>query len=838
MKFYLSARTGWRSLCLIGMSLAAIHSQLVFADDATTPDKPDEQLQEVEVVADKLHVLQNEPNDTVFGIGKSILDTPRALSTISNELLDRANITDINDLVALTPGSFTTSFFGTAGSLDIRGTAGENYFRGIREIDNPGNYPTAIGASDQIDIVRGPASPVDGPSKVGGYMNFIPKSARADSGEYLPEDKGEIGVTTGSWDERTIHAELGGPSSLFGEKSGFYIYSQIEDSGSYYENSFTRQQIYQGSYNVDFSDTFRTESGGMYQNFAGTQIAGWNRVTQALINNGTYITGSPASQDTNGNGYLDVGEANAAGLSSFIYQGDPRTLSPSVIASDLNPNMALVNPGIGHLSGNQVLVAPGDGLDTGVTTFYFDAIWQPTEDLNITNKSFFQQENNVNNNAYGFTQQFETWAVEDQVHLQWKTKVGSWLVATIQTGPQFRHQDFHFEDDDESELFDRRDLTLPATAISPIWYRSLPTEVLDPTTTTPWSDHTHGYYNDAGYALLVDTVFFGNLDLLAGARFDNFFVHTGSYDDTVANTAGYEFNDTENHSSWSTSLSYSLPLNLRPYVTIARQATLTTGEAGEIDPTQLYTVTDGVAARTGDAVAGSKLNEYGLKGSWLGGHLYWAADYFQQNRTDYNSQDLVSDNSTLSKGEEFETRWVINPIVTMIGSFTNLKIWDTTVAESGQFSYVGAQDVPGVNPALFFGGQLEGVFEPLSQYGGSLKAGTPQTIYSVYSLISFQDLSGYFSGWEAKLLHGLTGSLGVSSVDSAYSGFSKTVLLPGYTLVNGGLHFEDAHWKLGLEGKNITNARYFRSNFPDLFGSNLVLPEPPRNWLLSLGYKF
>jgi iron complex outermembrane recepter protein len=837
MRKHLSAWTGWRSLCLVGTSLAAMHSQVLLADDATTPDKPDDQLEQVEVTADKLHVLQIEPNSTVFGLDKSILETPRALSTISNELLDRANIADINDLVALTPGSFTTSFFGTAGSLDIRGTAGENYFRGMKEIDNPGNYPTAIGASDEIDIVRGPASPVDGPSKVGGYMDFIPKSARADSGAYLPDIKGDIGVTAGSWDERTLHAELGGPSDLFGLKSGFYVYTQLEDSGSYYDNSFTRQQIYQGSYNIDFSDTFRTEAGGMYQNFAGTQIAGWNRVTQALINNGTYVTGSPASIDTNGNGYIDVGEGKGADLISFIYQGDPRTLSPAVIASDLNPNMALLNPGTAHLSGNQVLVAPNDGLQTGVTTLYFDAIWQPTEDLNLTNKSFFQQENNFNNNAYGFTQKFETWAVEDQVRLQWKTKVGDWLTASLQTGPQFRHQDFHYGDDDEVELFDRRDLTLPATQDSPIYDRSLPTQVVDPTTTTPWSDHTHGYWNDAGYALLVDGVFFDHLDILAGARFDNFFVHTGSYGDTVANTAGYEFNDSENHSSWSGSVSYGLPLGLRPYVTLARQASLTSGQGGEIDPTQLYTVTDGVAARSGNAVTGSTLNEYGIKGSWLDGHLYWAADYFDQNRTDYNAQDLVSNNSTLTKGEEFETRWVISSVVTVIGSFTNIKIWDTT-AKAGQFSYVGAQDVPGVNPALFFGGQLETLFTDLPQYGGSLKAGTPQTIYSLTGLISFQDLSGHFGGWAAQALHGLTGSLGVSSVDSAYSGFSKTVLLPGYTLLNGGLHYEDAHWKLGLEGKNITNARYFRSNFPDLFGGSLVLPEPPRNWLLSLGYKF
>jgi iron complex outermembrane receptor protein len=64
------------------------------------------------------------------------------------------------------------------------------------------------------------------------------------------------------------------------------------------------------------------------------------------------------------------------------------------------------------------------------------------------------------------------------------------------------------------------------------------------------------------------------------------------------------------------------------------------------------------------------------------------------------------------------------------------------------------------------------------------------------------------------------------------------VTLPSYTLVNAGLHYESKNWKLGLSGKNLTNERYFRSNFPDLFGEAVVLPELPRNYMLSLGYKF
>ena len=97
------------------------------------------------VVKGDLGSLPGENVESVFGFGKSILETSRSVSTISAEQIERFSITDIDDLVTLAPGSFTQSFFGVAGSLDVRGTPGETYFRGVRRLDNPGNYPTPIG---------------------------------------------------------------------------------------------------------------------------------------------------------------------------------------------------------------------------------------------------------------------------------------------------------------------------------------------------------------------------------------------------------------------------------------------------------------------------------------------------------------------------------------------------------------------------------------------------------------------------------------------------------------------------------------------------------------------
>src|ERR1700704_348065 len=202
------------------------------------------ELEEIVVSGDRLDVMQTKPVDSVFGFDKTVLETPRSLTTITSDLLSKTNITGINDLVALTPGSFTQSFFGVAGSLDVRGTPGENYFRGMKRIDNPGNYPTPIGASDSIDIVRGPASPIFGPSKVGGYLNFHPKFKLAVDGDQS-EPTGEFEATGGSWGKKILHAEVNGPTTLFDKPLGYSLYAESENSGSYYQNTHTNQTIAQ-----------------------------------------------------------------------------------------------------------------------------------------------------------------------------------------------------------------------------------------------------------------------------------------------------------------------------------------------------------------------------------------------------------------------------------------------------------------------------------------------------------------------------------------------------------------------------------------------------------------
>lgn len=805
----LSLSRAIRTICSLSLGAVAMTTLPAQADDAETLDT-------VVVEGDRINVIPTEPLESVFGFGKSAVETPRSITTISSEMLSKVMITEIDDLVALTPGSFTQSFFGVAGSLDVRGTPGENYFRGIKRIDNPGNYPTPIGASDRIDVVRGPASPIYGPSKIGGYLNFVPKSARATSGAYLNQAQGELGVTSGSWDKKVIHAEVGGPSELFGKPMGYYLYGEFENSGSYYDNTDTNQSIYQASFDVSVSDNVRLEFGGMYQDFQGNQVAGWNRLTQDLVDNGTYITGSPPSLDTNGDGLLSAAESQAGDIGPFFF-GLIGT-DPQAIIDELNehPNMALVNPGTTHLKGNQVLVQEDDTLEDEVLTLYFDYIYDGGGVMKVTNKTFFESLDNINENAYGFSQMADTWVFEDQLIFSFDIPSSGPVKMNFQVSPSIRHQDFEHGDNFAFEYFDRRDLTQGG---SPIDRRTMATCGQE-----LYSSHTTGSFTDYALAFMADVTFFDKLNFIGGARYDYLDMESklelDSIDDPFEplDTPGSSADDTEGAESFSGSLSYELPFGLRPYVTYAEQSTLILGQGGQIPK---------VSLASGNAVADSKLKEVGIKSQMLENRLYVALDYFEQERVDFNAQDTVTNNTTEAKGYEFEARWVVNPYVTLTGAYTSLKVYNLGAEDSGtQFSFGGAADIPAVNPALFFGGVLPSIVL-VNGREASRKAGIPDEMFSLYSMFSFDGM-----------LSGFTGTLGVTHVASVASGFSKTVTLPSYTLVNASIYYENQNWKLGLQGKNLTDEEYFRSNFPDLFGSSVVLPELPRSFLVSASYKF
>lgn len=767
----------------------------------------------------------------VFGFGKSILETPRSASTISAEQIERFNVVDIDELVAFAPGTYTQSFFGVAGALDVRGTAGETYFRGMKRLDNPGNYPTPIGASDRIDIVRGPASPIFGPAKIGGYLNFNPKSARADGGQYLSAPEGAFSVTGGSWDKQVVTAEVGGP---MGDKVGYYLYGELEDSGSYYDNSGIEQTILQASFDMDLSDSLRLQWGGMYHDFSGNQVAGWNRLTQDLVDNGTYITGTAQPLDTNGDGSISHQEYWAAegGIAPFVFR-------PEFVTEDnLSPLMALENVGTAQLDGSQVLVAPDDTLENEALTLYFDAILTTASNWEITNKLFYEGYENLNENAYGFSQFHDSYVIEDKLIFA-KQFQGDGLTTSLQLSPSLRYTDFEHGDDFTNELFDRRDLTQPSSSLD---RRLLATRIDD-----DYTEYYEGDYLDMGLAALVDFSFDNGFSAVLGLRYDwidfessipvdklllenftsgfillsgdgqyllNDFVDPNNYtEDDIAAPVHAENDD--GLLSWTASISYESEVGLIPYLTFSEQSTVVAGQGAEVST---YNVWKGLATDT------STLKEVGIKGSFLDDSLYFALSVYEQERTDFNAQAIVTNSTDRTNGVEAELRWVVNDALVVTAGYTNVEVVNlNTLDNGGRFSFYGAEDMPQINPALVYGGQVTGIPEATSE-SDARKAGVPENIYTLTATYDFGN--------------GLAINGSVVDADSVYSGYSQAVRLPAYTLFNAGLSYESGDWSFNLTGKNLTDERYYRANFPNLFGSQIVLPELPRSFQASMSYRF
>ncbi|WP_439510361.1 TonB-dependent siderophore receptor [Marinimicrobium koreense] len=809
-----NTRFKYKELALIiGLGCGLASAGAVAQDEETEEESVDLGTYTTEgSVEDTMGLMPTEPVESVFGFGKTLLETPRGVTSVSASMMDSFNITDIDDLVLIAPGSFTQSFFGVAGSLDVRGTPGEVYFRGVRRVNNPGNYPTPIGASDRIDVVRGPASPIYGPSKIGGYLNFEPKSARAETGQFLSEPTGELSITRGSWDKNVLTAEVGGPASVGDKPMGYYIYAETENSGSYYQNSHTDQNILQASFNLDISADTRFEFGGMYHEFDGNQVAGWNRLTQELIDSGTYITGTAQPVDLNGDGYNSPDEYDTWKETFQSTSNNFFVPASAATEADLDPAWALENPGTTKLDGSQVMVAPEDKLITTVETLYFDVIHSVNSNFTITNKTFYESLENINENLYGFSQKVDTYAFENQTIFAFDVAHSDSIQGSYQISPSIRYTDFEQADEFDYEYFDRRDLSQPIAGADDMLLATM--------TDSDYSGYLVGDHLDYGLAFLADYSLGEKLDVLLGARYDSVEFNTDVVTEKLhvppAEGDITSASETDDGISWTASISYELPFGITPYVTVSEQATIIMGQGSEVVPELIV---------GGDALAESELEEVGFKGSFFDDRLYTAGAWFTQTRTNYSAQDLVSNNTTESEGYELEARFLVTDSFTLTAALTHVEVVNLTALENGtQFGFQGAEDLTGIDdPSLFYGYVMQGLTLVNSEEDAK-KAGIPENMFSVTGAYEFGD--GY--RFTASAVH----------ADSTFTGFSKAVELPSYTLLNAGLSYSNDSWSVSAQVKNLTDETYFRANFPDLFGGTIVLPELPRHYSVSLAYKF
>ncbi|MBL1386584.1 MAG: TonB-dependent receptor [Colwellia sp.] len=230
--------------------------------------------------------VKNETIDGPFGDNLALQDIARSVTPISSELIEQLNITTLQDVLAVSPNTYSASGFGAPSLPTIRGQLGELFQDGTRrQAGNNGfGVPLSFNSVEQIDVVKGAPPVLFGSSqRNGGFVNLQSKVASTD------ESKGKASLSAGRWDQYSAQIDFTAP--IIKDKVGFRVSYEHLDHGSYYDYSGTKSDSLFAALRILPDDKSTWDINFELYQVEFTDNAGINRPTQALIDDGLYITG-------------------------------------------------------------------------------------------------------------------------------------------------------------------------------------------------------------------------------------------------------------------------------------------------------------------------------------------------------------------------------------------------------------------------------------------------------------------------------------------------------------------------------------------------------------------
>lgn len=764
------------------------------------------EVEEVIVTGEKLDlydVLPDRQTESVFGTSRALADTPRSVTLIESSLIDLYSIRTVNDFVNITPGAFTGNYFGVAGALDIRGERADNFFRGFRRIENRGNFATPVGASQYTEVIKGPPPIVYGGGKVGGVLNFVPKSARNKEAVLLAEPEAQTSVTLGSYDKRLATAEVGLPFSIGGLPSGAYVYAQLEDSDHYYKNIYNKNALLQLALNTEVSDTFSLEYGGMIQKADLNQSLGWNRVTQDLVDSegGLYLSGQPTlNLDANGDGKLSPAEVSRFGLEQFAFANpfpSPALSANQQAAYALNPATIRLVP----ISHRTVQVEKSDYSKSDVYTFYFDMAYRPTDGWSVKNQTFYDRIDHQKFSSYGFTADYEQWVFENKTTANVTFKPTEMMSVEAVFGASYRKSK-GVEQESRGrgfQVLDRRDISIGATANDRFDGAASGSGLV------PYNWVQDGQDTNASVFGVLDVRIGERFTAILGGRFDKYKVKVRGTD--VAGVYG-DAKDSDTAFSYNASANFELVEDVNVYGTYATSEYLELGQGGVV-------AFETVAGNTW--LQDSELLEFGVKGYLYYKRIYFNAVRYEQKKTSFNTLAGAFDRYR-SKGVEIEARAAATETL----SFTAAATWQDTELENAPFFLGVPPAFLGLDPKLTYGGRFVAV-------GGLIGVPGPIDVPSPEKVFSFNGTYTAKGGrWGA--------SLGATHVSSFFSGYAQAIKLPSYTVTRAAIFFDIGKAHVLINGNNLLNEKYYNPQF--LFWDSFISPSVGRTVEATISYKW
>lgn len=798
-------------------------SASVEAEASGTSDLAENEADTIIVTADRVGLLEQRPTETVFGLGLSSLETPRSISIISAATAERYSIEDIDDYITTTPGTFGGSFFGVPGSITIRGSISETYFRGFKRTLNNGLFPTPIGSAERVEIVRGATPVIYGAGRIGGFLNFHPNAARGTDGQALDGVHGAVSATVGSYNKRNVTGELVIPTQFSGEEGGFALYGELEDSGNYYRGRKPEHELFQIDFNHQLGGGWSVVAGGMYHSSRGyTNIAGWNRLTQDLIDNGTYITGIDTDLvDTNRDGQLNPSEIDAV-VGTFFGSSNIRTFVdfgvfgfPAAYALDTDLGTTKLDP-------RNVFLSDRDVSNSESITLYADLAKEFDAGGNVKLQLFYDKVDGTLNQTYGFAAIHQMDVLEIRGSYTKKFELSDRFSVNMHATASHRDYNSRLREQFLSGylVLDRRDLSRGPTATD-----IFATPVTDPT--IPWDSDFVSNWTDTGAGLLLD-VEVGEISLMLGGRYDRYGVQSTDAGTTTFG-APRAAKASKGDLSYSASLSWRSEAGVTPYITYAKGSEPLYNSNGGISP--------GPAA-SGKFLFGSELLELGVKFELLNRRLSGSISYYEQSRSLIDSFQNV--NREKSKGLETEVRFILNDYFTLTGAatFQRFRIAAPGACGSGSGEFVViTPDHPTVNA---FGQTISRT----QGYGGlfaALNASCLPELAAGYKRQIIPDtvLSAFATYTSDEIGPGITlgGTIGATYVSETKGKITTGVTLPAYTSVRGAAFVEFDRFSLTATVDNLFDVRFFQP-LQGVYEDVAAIPGQGRTFRLTGKVKF
>ena len=279
-----------RSLTALAISVA-LYSSIASSMAAAAEDTSSIEVIQVsgKAINDKGMSPKNSTVDGPFGDGIALKDIARSVTPITSEMIEQLNIIDLSDIQKVSPNSYSASGFGASSLPTIRGQLGELYQDGVRrQAGNNGfGVPMSFNAVEQIDVVKGAPPVLLGTSqRNGGFVNIHSKVAPTD------DQFAHLTLSGGSWDHYRAQIDVG--TDIVPNESGIRLSAEHIDNGSYYDYSGFKSDSVFVAFRLLPDDASTWDINVEYYDVEFTDNAGINRPTQALIDNGLYVTGCAA----------------------------------------------------------------------------------------------------------------------------------------------------------------------------------------------------------------------------------------------------------------------------------------------------------------------------------------------------------------------------------------------------------------------------------------------------------------------------------------------------------------------------------------------------------------